>query len=78
MPVSLPDMTPIDSSNLFQIGYDEPTQELYVEFQDNRTYVYSAVSESTFQEFMDADSKGSYFNREIKPNTSVGPSRAIT
>ena len=66
--VSLPDMTPVDSSNLLQIGYDESTQDLFIEFQDNRTYVYSAVPESTYQELMDADSKGSYFNREIKPN----------
>lgn len=32
------------------------------------TYVYSGVPESTAQEIMNADSKGSYFNREIKPN----------
>lgn len=73
MSVSLPDMTPVDSSNLFRIGYDGVMQELYVEFQDNRTYVYSAVPESTFQELMNADSKGSYFNREIRPNYECRP-----
>ncbi len=66
--MSPPEMTPVDSSNLLQIGYEEPTHELYVEFQHGRTYIYSGVPESTFRELMDADSKGSYFNREIKPN----------
>jgi KTSC domain len=66
MPV--PPMTPVDSSNLAQIGYDQEAQELYVEFISGSTYVYSGVPESTAQEIMNADSKGSYFNREIKPN----------
>jgi hypothetical protein len=66
-------MTPVDSSSLFQIGYNESTQDLFVEFSDNRTYVYSAVPEPTFRELMEADSKGSYFNREIKPHYECRP-----
>ena len=69
----MPDMTPVDSSNLLQVGYDAGSQDLYIEFVEGRTYVYSAVPETTYQELMDADSKGSYFNREIKPNYDCHP-----
>ncbi|MCU1526885.1 MAG: hypothetical protein JWP75_648 [Frondihabitans sp.] len=68
-----PDMTPVDSSNIVQVGYDPATQELYVEFLDGRTYVYSPVPDVTYDEFMNADSKGSYLNREIKPNFDCRP-----
>lgn len=66
--MTMPDMTPVDSSNIRQIGYDSATQDLYVEWIEGRTYVYSGVPEVTHQELMDAASKGSYINREIKPN----------
>ena len=29
----MPSMTPVDSSNIAQIGYDAETHELYVEFK---------------------------------------------
>lgn len=64
----MPDMTPVDSSNIARIGYDAEAQELYVEFSGGRTYIYSGVPELSAQELLDADSKGSYFNREIKPH----------
>jgi hypothetical protein len=66
--MSAPDMTPVDSSNIVQVGYDRDSQELFVEFLGGRLYAYSQVSETTYDDFMVADSKGSYFNREIKPN----------
>jgi hypothetical protein len=66
--MSMPDMTPVDSTNVVAIGYDEEQSELYVEFLSGSTYVYSPVPVVTFTEFLSADSKGSYLNREIKPN----------
>lgn len=66
--MSMPDMTPVDSSNIARVGYDASAQELYVEWIEGRIYVYSAVSETTYQELLDADSKGGYINREIKPH----------
>lgn len=55
----MPDMIPVDSSNILQVGYDADAQELYVEWIEGRTYVYSSVPESTYQELMNAESKGS-------------------
>lgn len=66
--MAIPDMTPVDSSNISQIGYDIGTEELYIEFRSGSTYVYSGVPDSTVDDLVHADSKGSYLNREIKPN----------
>jgi hypothetical protein len=66
-------MTPVDSSSLLQVGYDSGSQELYIEFKEGRTYVYSPVPETTYRELLDADSKGSYFNREVKPKYDCRP-----
>lgn len=72
--MAVPEMVPVDSSSIAAIGYDTGSQELYVEFlEGGRTYIYSGVPDVTHQEFMDADSKGGYFNREIKPHYDVRP-----
>lgn len=68
--MSLPNMVPVDSSNVAQIGYDSDNIELYVEYISGQIYVYSGVPESTYEELLSSDSKGSYMNREIKPNYS--------
>ena len=45
------------------IGYDPDAQELHVRFvKSGETYVYYGVEEWVFQEFMQADSKGTYPN----------------
>lgn len=60
----------VDSSSIDQIGYAEPERELWIRFKSGDTYVYSDVPPATHEEIMRADSKGSYFNREIRPNYS--------
>jgi hypothetical protein len=66
--MTLPEMISVDSSNIEHVGYDETAQDLYVQFHSGQTYVYSGVSPYTFDELLNASSKGSYLNREIKPN----------
>jgi hypothetical protein len=66
-------MEPVDSSNVVAIGYEPSNQELYVEYLNGRTYVYSEVPAETHQELMDADSKGAYINREVRPNYECRP-----
>jgi hypothetical protein len=63
-----PDMEWVDSSNIEQIGYEETDRELWVRFKSGDTYVYSDVPPATYDDIMRADSKGSYLNREVKPN----------
>lgn len=58
----------VDSSSIDRIGYDGNEHELWVRFTSGDTYVYSDVPPAVNAAFMRADSKGSYLNREIKPN----------
>jgi hypothetical protein len=63
----MPRMHRVDSTSIEAIGYDRRTGELYVRFlESGDRYVYREVEEEVFEEFLCADSKGNYFNREIK------------
>ena len=63
----MPEMHPVDSTNIEAIGYDESSQELYVRFlESGDTYVYFGVEEWVFDEMMHSDSKGGYLNQEVK------------
>jgi len=62
----MPEMVYVDSSNIEAIGYDENTQELHVQFRQGSSYVYRDVPRHLFDELMNAPSKGSFLNREIK------------
>lgn len=65
----MPDMQFVDSSNIEAIGYNGPTQQLHVRFlKSGLTYVYQDVEEWVFQEFLQADSKGTFLNVRIKPH----------
>lgn len=64
----MPEMRFVHSTSLEASGYDPVTRELFVRFlKSGLTYVYIDVDESVFDEFFRADSKGSYYNRQIKP-----------
>ena len=62
----VPDMQYVDSSNIEAIGYDGASRELHVRFLNGATYVYSDVEDGVFEELLQAPSKGSYLNRNIK------------
>ena len=65
----MPEMIFVDSSNVEAIGYDSGSFELHVRFlKSGETYVYYGVEEWRYQELMQADSKGTYLNNNIKPN----------
>lgn len=60
------DRTPVSSSNIASIGYDEDSQTLEVEFKDGSVYQYSGVPLSEHKGIMNASSHGSYLNANIK------------
>lgn len=69
----MPEMEYIDSSNIEAIGYDSGSRELHVRFlKSGETYVYYEVDEWVFQEFRQADSKGTYLNTNIKGRYRYG------
>ena len=61
------EMNYVDSSNIEAIGYDADLQELHVRFLGSGLYVYKNVPSDVFDQIMNAESKGSFLNREIKP-----------
>ena len=63
----MPEMVYVDSVSIEAVGYDGDSQELHVKFVSGETYVYSDVPSNVFDAFVSAPSKGSFFNREIKP-----------
>ena len=62
----MPEMTYVDSSNIEAVGYDDTTQELHVQFLSGGYYIYSGVPRTIFDDFINAPSKGSFLNREVK------------
>lgn len=62
----MPEMIPVESSNLKAIGYNPEDQMLYVDFLNNTTYRYSGVPEDVFNAFLESDSKGQFLHRNIK------------
>lgn len=60
------EMIYVDSSNIEAIGYDDDTQELHVQFLSGGCYIYSDVPRKIFDDLMNAPSKGSFLNREVK------------
>lgn len=63
----MPEMYYVDSPKVEAIGYDPDSQELHVRFlKSGETYVYFDVEDWVFLEFMQAESKGSYHDMNIK------------
>lgn len=64
---SIPMQPVVSSSNVSAFGYDPTTSTLAVEFKGGKLYLYPAVPASVFTGFQEAESKGSYFLRQVKP-----------
>lgn len=61
------DRMPVDSNLIRSAGYDLPSSILEIEFAESgRVYEYFDVPLSVYTEFLEADSKGQYFNEFIK------------
>jgi len=62
----IPEMTPVTSSNISEIGYDDAAQEVYVRFLNGSLYVYKGVPQFEFDGLLNAPSIGSYLHRNYK------------
>ena len=62
----IPEMIPVSSSNIAEIGYNEENQEVYVRFLNNSLYVYKGVPVFEFEGLRDAPSIGAYLHRNYK------------
>ena len=59
------DRTPVSSSNIASIGYEDGTLEIAF-LRGSGVYQYYGVPESVYRDFMSASSKGNYFTRCIR------------
>lgn len=55
-------MTPVNSSCVNSIGYDEATQDLRVEFKNGEVYSYPNTSKVLYEKLMASPSKGKFLN----------------
>jgi hypothetical protein len=72
--------TPVESSTLATVGYDEGSQLLQLEFRSRAVYRYFAVPTAVHEALLKATSKGSYFNQAIRGRyrfVRVGPLRPV-
>ena len=64
--MAIPEMMPVSSSNVAELGYDSATQTVFVRFLDNRLYIYKNVPEGEYQGLLNAPSIGSYLHQNFK------------
>jgi hypothetical protein len=58
--------TPVNSSVLVSVGYDDHSFVLETELTSGAVYQYLDVPESVFLELMSANSLGKYYNKNIR------------
>ena len=59
--------TAVENSSLFKsVGYDPATETMELEFTRGAIYQYSGVTAQDWNEFCRAESKGSYFSKNIR------------
>jgi hypothetical protein len=68
-------MTPVESSNLAEVGYDADRMELHVLFKGGARYVYFEVPGEVYTGLMAAESKGIYLNTHVKSKRPDGSGR---
>lgn len=59
--------TPVESSTIYDVGYDPETQTLEIGFNSGKVYQYFDVEREVFDGLLNASSKGRYFLDEIEP-----------
>lgn len=56
----------IKSSNMKSVDYDEKEEKLIIEFIGGSKYQYDKLSLQLYKDFMEAESKGKFFHKNIK------------
>jgi KTSC domain len=58
--------TPLDSTTLTSAAYDPASQVLSLRFRSSAVYCYFDVPTVVYYDLLAAESKGSFFNRNIR------------
>jgi hypothetical protein len=57
---------PVESSAVAAVGYSNRLHALEIAFRDGRIYRYTDVPASVYQQFISAESKARFYNRNVK------------
>ena len=60
------EMRPVKSSAIIAVGYDHYTQRMKIKFKQGKIYDFCRVPQYIFQELLKANSKGTYYNENIR------------
>lgn len=58
--------TPVASTSIRSVGYDDEDDRLEIEFHSGGVYQYLDVPERVYTDLLGADSRGRYFHDEIR------------
>lgn len=67
----------IKSTSLARVAYDHQCATLTVEFRDGTAYQYDGVPLETFVDLVRANSKGAYFNKNIRARFPYSVARKL-
>lgn len=76
-------MNPVVSSQISHVGFDPATNTLRIQFANRKDgspgsiYDYENVTPEPHQQFIGADSVGSFFHRHIKPHADKFPYKKL-
>jgi hypothetical protein len=56
----------VESTTMRSVGYNQTKQILEIEFQSGMIYQYLDIPPAIYKELLEAESKGRYFNSEIR------------
>jgi len=59
-------MIPVRSSAIAAVGYDSRTGRMKITFMQGHTYDFCGVPQHVYDGLMQARSKGTYYNEQIK------------
>lgn len=57
---------PVDSTTMRSVGYEARSRILEIEFDSGAVYQYLGAPARVYEQLIAAESKGRYFNREIR------------
>jgi hypothetical protein len=57
---------PVESTTLVSAGHDANSATLELQFRSGAVYRYFGVPQRVFQDLLQAESKGVYFNQNIR------------
>ncbi len=63
----------VEATTMRSVGYQAKSQVLEIEFQSGAIYQYLDVPAAVYEELLESESKGRYFNGEIRDSYAFVP-----